>query len=111
MTCRYMRVLVFFDLPMLSSEDRKAYTRFRKFLINDGYMMLQESVYCKLAMNQNAANALILRLKQNKPSAGLVQALVITEKQFANIELIIGDKSNDILILLRGWLFYETFKS
>ncbi|MCI6696833.1 MAG: CRISPR-associated endonuclease Cas2 [Solobacterium sp.] len=92
-----MRVLVFFDLPMLSSEDRKAYTRFRKFLINDGYMMLQESVYCKLAMNQNAANALILRLKQNKPSAGLVQALVITEKQFANIELIIGDKSNDII--------------
>lgn len=97
MTCRYMRVLVFFDLPMLSSEDRKAYTRFRKFLINDGYMMLQESVYCKLAMNQNAANALILRLKQNKPSAGLFQALVITEKQFANIELIIGDKSNDII--------------
>lgn len=97
MACRYMRVLVFFDLPMLSSEDRKAYTRFRKFLINDGYMMLQESVYCKLAMNQNAANALILRLKQNKPSAGLVQALVITEKQFANIELIIGDKSNDII--------------
>lgn len=97
MTCRYMRVLVFFDLPMLSSEDRKAYTRFRKYLINDGYMMLQESVYCKLAMNQNAANALILRLKQNKPSAGLVQALVITEKQFANIELIIGDKSNDII--------------
>ena len=97
MTCRYMRVLVFFDLPMLSSEDRKAYTRFRKFLINDGYMMLQESVYCKLAMNQNAANALILRLKQNKPSAGLVQALVITEKQFANIELIIGDNSNDII--------------
>ena len=79
MTCRYMRVLVFFDLPMLSSEDRKAYTRFRKFLINDGYMMLQESVYCKLAMNQNAANALILRLKQNKPSAGLVQALVIID--------------------------------
>ena len=97
MTCRYMRVLVFFDLPMLSSEDRKAYTRFRKFLINDGYMMLQESVYCKLAMNQNAANALILRLKQNKPSVGLVQALTITEKQFANIELIIGDKSNDII--------------
>lgn len=97
MICRYMRVLVFFDLPMLSSEDKKAYTRFRKFLINDGYMMLQESVYCKLAMNQNAANALILRLKQNKPSAGLVQALVITEKQFANIELIIGDKSNDII--------------
>ena len=97
MICRYMRVLVFFDLPMLSSEDRKAYTRFRKFLINDGYMMLQESVYCKLAMNQNAANALILRLKQNKPSAGLVQALVITEKQFANIELIVGVKRNDLI--------------
>lgn len=97
MICRYMRVLVFFDLPMLSSEDRKAYTRFRKFLINDGYMMLQESVYCKLAMNQNSADAMILRIKQNKPNAGLVQVLTITEKQFASMELIIGDKHNDII--------------
>ena len=97
MTCRYMKVLVFFDLPMLSPEDRRAYTRFRKFLINDGYMMLQESVYCKLAMNQNSVNALILRIKQNKPNAGLVQVLTITEKQFACMELIIGDKNNDIV--------------
>ena len=97
MICRYMRVIVFFDLPTLSPEDRRAYTRFRKFLINDGYMMLQESVYCKLAMNQNSVNALILRIKQNKPNAGLVQVLTITEKQFACMELIIGDKNNDIV--------------
>lgn len=46
-----MRVLVFFDLPVVKSEHRRAYARFRKFLLKNGFMMLQESVYCKLALN------------------------------------------------------------
>lgn len=74
MTCRYMRVIVFFDLPTLSAEEKRAYIKFRKFLIQDGYIMMQESVYCKLAMNQNSANAMIMKIKHNKPLAGLVQS-------------------------------------
>ena len=97
MICRYMRVIVFFDLPTLSPEDRRAYTRFRKFLVQDGYVMMQESVYCKLAMNQNAANAMIMKIKHNKPSSGLVQILTVTEKQYANMEMVIGDKHRDII--------------
>ena len=46
-----MRVLVFFDLPVITSENRRAYSKFRKFLLKNGFMMLQESVYCKLALN------------------------------------------------------------
>lgn len=92
-----MRVIVFFDLPTLSPEDRRAYTRFRKFLVQDGYVMMQESVYCKLAMNQNAANAMIMKIKNNKPSSGLVQILTVTEKQYANMEMVIGDKHSDII--------------
>lgn len=53
-----MRILVFFDLPVTTGEERRAYTKFRKFLIKDGFLMLQESVYCKLALNGTAANAL-----------------------------------------------------
>lgn len=45
-----MRILVFFDLPVTTGEERRAYTKFRKFLIKDGFLMLQESVYCKLAL-------------------------------------------------------------
>ena len=80
-----MRVIVFFDLPTLSAEEKRAYIKFRKFLIQDGYIMMQESVYCKLAMNQN------------KPSAGLVQVLTITEKQYSNIEMIVGENQSDII--------------
>ncbi|WP_459592815.1 CRISPR-associated endonuclease Cas2 [Enterococcus cecorum] len=43
-----MRILVFFDLPVLSLEQRRDYRSFRKFLIKDGFIMLQESVYCKM---------------------------------------------------------------
>ena len=53
-----MRVMLFFDLPMLSSAELKAYNKFRKFLIKNGFMMMQESVYCKLAANQNAVKTI-----------------------------------------------------
>ena len=46
-----MRVIVFFDLPVLTYQQRKEYTKFRKFLLRSGFMMMQESVYCKLALN------------------------------------------------------------
>ena len=97
MSNRFMRVIVFFDLPMVSAADRAIYNKFRKFLIKDGYMMMQESVYCKLAANQNAANAIVDHLKNSKPSDGLVQVLIITEKQYANIQMIVGDRQSDIV--------------
>ena len=46
-----MRILVFFDLPTETSKDRKIYSKFRKFLIKEGFIMMQESVYSKLALN------------------------------------------------------------
>ena len=39
-----MRVMIFFDLPTETAKDRKIYNKFRKFLINEGFIMLQESV-------------------------------------------------------------------
>ena len=92
-----MRVLVLFDLPVTTAEGRREYTQFRKFLIKDGFMMMQESIYSKLAQNQLSANAIIERIKHNKPSHGLVQILTITEKQFSNIEMIVGEKKGDVI--------------
>ena len=48
MSYRFMRVLVLFDLPVLTGDQRREYARFRKFLLKSGFLMLQESVYCKL---------------------------------------------------------------
>lgn len=97
MSYRYMRVLVFFDLPTLTIEDKREYTRFRKFLVKSGFMMLQESVYCKLALNQTVLDAVIKNIKKNKPTAGLVQILSLTEKQFSKMELITGEYNSKVL--------------
>ena len=36
-----MRVLVMFDLPTETAENRRNYTKFRKYLIKSGFMMMQ----------------------------------------------------------------------
>ena len=91
-----MRMMVFFDLPTLTHFERKEYNKFRKFLISDGFIMMQESVYCKLALNNSVVNSEMTRLKKNKPSGGIVQILVITEKQFSSMEYIVGKKESQI---------------
>ena len=40
-----MRIIVLFDLPTVTKAERRAYTLFRRFLINDGYDMIQFSIY------------------------------------------------------------------
>lgn len=89
---RYMRLIVFFDLPVETSAQRKHYRTFRKFLVKEGYLMLQESVYAKLVTNDGAAGAAIMRLRKNRPPQGLVQVLKVTEKQFATMTYITGNR-------------------
>ncbi|MBR5318110.1 MAG: CRISPR-associated endonuclease Cas2 [Peptococcaceae bacterium] len=92
-----MRVLVFFDLPVLTKEERRAYTKFRKFLIKNGFLMLQESVYCKLALNSTAVKAIVEQVHKNSPAEGVVQLLTVTEKQYARMDLIIGNVQSEVL--------------
>lgn len=94
---RFLRVLVFFDLPVVTSENRRAYSKFRKFLLKNGFIMLQESVYCKLALNGTAVNAIIDNVHRNKPQEGLVQLLTVTEKQYSKMDIIIGEMKSEVL--------------
>ena len=59
--------------------------------------MMQESVYCKLALNQSAINAMLETVRKNKPSEGIIQVLVITEKQYSRMEYIVGSYEGDII--------------
>lgn len=86
-----------FDLPVTTAAGRKEYARFRKYLIKAGFMMLQESIYCKLATNDSAAESIISNVRVNKPPEGLVQVLRVTEKQFARMEYIVGAAANGVL--------------
>ena len=92
-----MRVLVFFDLQVITSENRRAYTKFRKFLLKNGFLMLQESVYCKLALNGTAVRTIIENVHKNKPEEGLIQLLTVTEKQYAKMDIVIGNIKSEVL--------------
>ena len=97
MSYRYMRIVLFFDLPTLTEKNRKEYARFRKFLIKTGFMMLQESVYVKLALNATTTNTLMNNLEKNKPEEGLIQILLVTEKQYSKLYMLLGENRNEIL--------------
>ena len=92
-----MRMIVFFDLPTLTQKDRKNYSNFRKFLIKEGFAMQQMSVYTKLALNHSIVQSMKDKINKYKPPEGLVQLLVITEKQFNSMEYIIGERSYDTI--------------
>lgn len=97
MSYRFMRVMVFFDLPVLTAKNRRDYRAFRKHLIKNGFMMLQESVYCKLVPNSTAGDAVAENIKKNKPPEGLVQLLKVTEKQYEKMEYVVGSRKSDVL--------------
>jgi len=96
MSYRFMRMMIFFDLPTITQQDRREYRKFRKFLISEGFIMVQESVYCKMLLNSTAINTMKKRVQKSKPKAGLVQSLVITEKQYSSMDYIVGEGSSKI---------------
>lgn len=59
-------MLLMFDLPTETAEDRKNYRRFRKFLLSEGFLMHQYSVYSKLLLNGSAKRSILDRLTKNK---------------------------------------------
>ena len=97
MNLRVMRVIVFFDLPITTIQGIRAYTKFRRFLLKDGFIMMQESVYSKLAQNQLAANSLISHIRKNSPDEGLIQILTVTEKQYSKLYMLLGENRNEVL--------------
>lgn len=94
---RFMRIIVFFDLPTETSEDKRNYRNFRKALIKNGFIMMQESVYCKLLTTPSVENSVKNIIHKNKPDKGIVQTLLVTEKQFTKMEFIVGEWKNDII--------------
>jgi len=89
-TRRFMRLIVFFDLPSVTKTEKRAYTLFRRFLLNDGYDMLQWSVYGRVVNGMDAEKKHLNRLEANLPPAGSVRSLTVTEKQFASIKMLVG---------------------
>lgn len=101
-----MRVIVMFDLPVTTSEERAAYGRFRRDLIKDGFLMMQESVYCKLAVNAVSADLIKQRVNRIKPAKGVIQLMIITEKQYSQIDYLLGGPQEKQLDTTEGLWFF-----
>ena len=94
---RFMRIIVFFDLPNVYSKDKRSYLMFRKFLINEGFIMMQESVYSKIVLNSQQSSLVLERIRKNAPKKGIIQVMNITERQYSQIEFIIGNSNSKII--------------
>ena len=90
---RYMRLIVFFDLPTTTRAKKRAYVLFRRFLLQDGYDMLQWSVYSRIVNGNDDAEKHQKRLAANLPQEGSVRCLQVSEKQFANMKILVGKRS------------------
>ncbi len=93
---RIMWVLVFFDLPTETKKERKQASDFRKKLVEDGFTMFQFSIYLRHCPSRENADVHIRRVKNSLPELGKVSILMITDKQFSQMELFIRRKASAI---------------
>lgn len=94
-----MRVFIMFDLPMETKQQIRTYQRFRKTLIAEGFLMMQFSIYIKSCLNKEAAQASVQTIKRMLPRDGHVRALIITEKQYEKMQILIGQEDENIQLL------------
>ena len=88
---KFMRIIVFFDLPVTTAAKRKAANQFRQFLLKDGYQMLQLSVYSRIVKGRDSLQKHHNRLCANLPQEGSIRCLEVTEKQYATMKLLLGE--------------------
>lgn len=92
-----MRTLLFFDLPTLTNQDLKNYRSFTKNIKKLGFYMIQESVYVKMSLDKQSMDSTINKLKITVPQNGSILVLNITEKQFSNMQILLGEINTDVI--------------
>ncbi len=96
MRYRIMRLMVMFDLPVETSEQRRNYRRFRKALINEGFLMIQYSIYVRVCVTKQSATFMERRIADFAPADGVVQSMMVTEKQYNDMHFIAGEPKKDV---------------
>lgn len=89
---RGMWLFVMFDLPVVESEERRDYTRFRTRLLGEGFTMLQYSVYARYYPSEEASAAERGRVRAMLPRKGQVRLLSVTDRQFGKMEVLVQRK-------------------
>ena len=87
---RFMWLFCFFDLPVGTKSQRRAATRFRNHLKNDGFIMLQFSVYARLCRGEDGNQKHVDRIRNALPREGSIRCMTITDRQYARMRLMLG---------------------
>lgn len=103
---QHKRIIVFFDLPTTCKAERRAAAGFRKDLIGNGFYMMQYSVYSRYCNSDAVVQTHIVRLRRYAPSKGSVRILVITEKQFEKMEVLVGETTENEKITAEQLSFF-----
>lgn len=90
-----MKIICLFDLPTETNEEKRAYRVFRTALIKNGFVMMQYSVYVRTCPNREFAKKFVSKLKIQAPTQGNVRLIYVTEKQYDDMELIIGTRNDE----------------
>src|SRR5882672_10086732 len=92
---RIMWVMVLFDLPVDTKQDRKNYADFRKGMMKDGFTMFQFSAYLRHCPSRENADVHIRRVQKNLPPKGHVGIMTITDKQFGMMQIFYGREEKE----------------
>ena len=82
--------MTLFDLPTHTKAERKAASKFRHYLLDQGFQMSQFSVYLRMVSGKEQAGTVYKRIKDNLPEGGRVDIVTITDKQYENIYSFAG---------------------
>lgn len=91
-----MRLMVMFDLPVDTSMERRAYRHFRKALLDEGFLMIQYSIYVRVCVDIKGAHFLEQRISDFSPEVGTIQSIIVTEKQYSEMHFLLGESSQDV---------------
>ena len=85
-----MWLMVMFDLPTVTKEEKRNYTRFRKYLLAEGFVQLQYSVYAKYCASRENSQKYYRYIQDVVPPGGHVRLLQVTDKQFGDMISLYG---------------------
>ncbi|MBE6405706.1 MAG: CRISPR-associated endonuclease Cas2 [Lentisphaerae bacterium] len=89
-------LMVMFDLPVVTKEEKREYTHFRKYLLREGFLQLQFSVYAKFFSSRENAQKYFNYIKTAVPPGGRVRLLMVTDKQFGDMVSLYGKNIEEV---------------
>jgi len=82
---RLMWIFVMFDLPVGTKSEMRGATKFREFLLDEGFEMSQFSVYARFCNGKESFESHLARIERNLPEKGDIHVLTFTDRQYENI--------------------------